>query len=136
LECISAAKIGLSEHSGIALEDTLLSAPILGRRNMQAILDLLIQTLIERFSDAGFEVPEAMSQKEKESFVLSTLESAVIPPSSQHHQLVEAAHEVVKQWESTRLAEAVRHLDAVLAQDSPQGKGVGQGLYRADVHHD
>jgi hypothetical protein len=92
---------------------------------MQAILDLLIQTLIERFSDAGFEVPETMSQKEKESFVLSTLESAVILPSSQHHQLVTAAHEVVKQWESTKLAEAVRHLDAVLAQHSPQGKGVG-----------
>lgn len=85
---------------------------------MQTILDLLIKTLIERLSDAGFDVPATMTQKESESFVFVALENAVILPADEHERLVTVAREVVKQWESTGLVEAVRNLDAALAEDA------------------
>ena len=85
---------------------------------MQTILDLLVKALIERFSDAGFDVPEDMTQKESESFVFVALENAVILPTDEHERLITAAREVVKQWERTSLAEAVRQLDAALATSS------------------
>ena len=85
---------------------------------MQTILDLLITTLIDRFSEAGFDVPATMTQKESESFVFVALENAVILPAEEHERLLKAAREVVKQWESTGLAKAVRDLDATLAEDA------------------
>jgi hypothetical protein len=86
---------------------------------MQTILDLLIKTLIERFSDAGFDVPETMTQKESESFVFVALENAVVLRAAEHERLVTAARHVVTQWESTSLAEAVRNLDSALGTSSP-----------------
>jgi len=85
---------------------------------VQTIFDLLIKTLIERFSDAGFDVPETMTQKESESFVFVALENAVVLPAAEHDRLVTAARDVVTQWESTSLAEAVRKLDAALDTSS------------------
>ena len=85
---------------------------------MHTILDLLIKTLIDRLSDAGFDVPATMTQKESESFVFVALENAVVLPAAEHDRLVTAARDVVTQWESTSLAEAVRKLDAALDTSS------------------
>jgi hypothetical protein len=85
---------------------------------VQTILELLVKILMERFLDAGFDVPATMTQKDSESFVFVALENAVILQAAEHERLVAAARDVVNKWESASLAEAVRNLDAALAQDA------------------
>ena len=48
---------------------------------MTTILEMLVKTLIERFAAAGFDVPDAMTQKQRESFVFQALEDAAIVPA-------------------------------------------------------
>lgn len=79
-----------------------------------SILRLLVNTLVEQFRSAGFDVPENMTQKESEEFVFSALENAVIMPADEHQSLIAAARTVIESWESNGLAEAVRHLDMLL----------------------
>jgi hypothetical protein len=81
---------------------------------MNSILDLLVNTLIERFIDAGFEVPNAMTQKQRECFALQSLDEATILSISDYNRLVAAGHEVVNCWENGNLAQAVRTLDHAL----------------------
>jgi hypothetical protein len=86
---------------------------------MNTILELLVNTLIERFVAAGFEVPDQMTQKGRESFVIQALDEATIVSINDFTRLVAAGREVVTCWESGDLANAVRSLDLVL----PKGTG-------------
>ena len=61
---------------------------------MPTILDLLTDTLVRRLSEAGFDVPQDITQKQKESFVLAALEDAVVLQANEYDQLVEAARQV------------------------------------------
>ena len=81
---------------------------------MQAILDLLIDTILRRLSEAGFDVAQDITQRQKEQFVLAALEDAVVLQAHEYHQLVEAARHVVGRWETGDLADAVRQLDVAL----------------------
>jgi len=81
---------------------------------MQAILDLLIDTILQRLSEAGFDVAQDTTKKQKEQSVLAALEDAVVLQAHEYHQLVEAARQVVSRWATGDLADAVRQLDAAL----------------------
>ena len=83
---------------------------------MKAILETLVNTLLERFDAAGFNVPKALTEKERESFVFQTLEQAAILPQADFDALVVAAFAVVNRWEKGDLAAAVRNLGLVLAK--------------------
>jgi hypothetical protein len=83
---------------------------------MKAILETLVNALLERFEDAGFKVPKTLTEKERESFVFQTLERAAILPQSDFDALVVAAFAVVNRWEKGDLAAAVRNLGLVLAK--------------------
>lgn len=83
-----------------------------------SILTLLVNTLVQRFRAAGFDVPENMTQKKSEEFVFLVLENAEIIPAEEHQSLLTAARTVVEKWESNGLAEAVRNLDMILRDKS------------------
>ncbi|HET6843501.1 MAG TPA: hypothetical protein VFK06_17750 [Candidatus Angelobacter sp.] len=61
---------------------------------MPTILDLLTDTLLGRLAEAGFEVPQDMTQKQKEAFVLAAFEDAVVLQAHEYDHLVEAARQV------------------------------------------
>jgi hypothetical protein len=84
---------------------------------MNPIFDLLVNTLTERFVAAGFEMPDQMTQKQRESFVIQALEEAAIMPIRHFTRLVAAGREVVTCWESGNLANAVRNLDDALPKE-------------------
>ncbi len=73
-----------------------------------------MNTLVERFSAAGFQVPENMTQKEIEEFVFQALENAAIVPAARYESLIATARSVIENWEGNGLADAVRKLDAIL----------------------
>jgi hypothetical protein len=79
-----------------------------------SILTLLVNTLLERFRAAGFQVPENMTQKESEEFVFQAIENAAIVPADRYESLIATARTVVDNWEGNGLADAVRKLDAIL----------------------
>ncbi len=81
---------------------------------MAHILELLVETLIRRFSDSGFDVPQSMTAKGRESFVISSLENAVILRPEQLASLLDAAREVLSSWEQGDLAAAVRNLSSAV----------------------
>ena len=60
----------------------------LREKAMPTILDLLTDTLVRRLSEAGFDVPQDITQKQKESFVLAALEDAVVLQANEYDQLV------------------------------------------------
>ncbi len=73
------------------------------------IFELLVCTVLERLSE-HFEIPASMSNKERDVFVMNTLEDAAIVPADVLHNLCTVAREVVARWENGDLAEAVRRL--------------------------
>jgi len=81
---------------------------------MAPILELLVETLLRRFSDSGFDVPQSMTEKERASFVIKTLETAAILPPSFVDGLLESACKVVNSWEKGDLAAAVRNLSSAI----------------------
>jgi hypothetical protein len=85
---------------------------------MTAILATLVESLMVRFSQAGFDVPQSMTQKERESFVFHTLEGAAILQSHKLERILGSAGAVVERWERGDLAAAVRDLSNVLQEDS------------------
>ena len=85
---------------------------------MKSILEALVNTLMERFADAGFQVPKTLAEKEREVFVFQTLEQAAILPQSVFDELLGTAHAVVDCWETGDLAGAVRKL--ALASEAAQ----------------
>jgi|SRR5215469_3071949 len=86
------------------------------------ILQLLIESLMKHFTEAGFEIPANLTDKQREAFVIHALENATIVPDNEYSRLVNAARAVVNQWSTNRLAEAVRNLDAALAQETKRSK--------------
>ena len=84
-----------------------------------SILTLLVNTILERFRAAGFQVPENMTQKESEEFVFLAIENAAIVPADRYESLIATARSVVENWDGNGLAEAVRKLDAILGEISP-----------------
>ncbi len=86
---------------------------------MAHILELLVETLIRRFSDSGFDIPQSMTAKDRESFVISTLEDAVILRPEQLASLLDAAREVLSSWEQGDLAAAVRNLSSAVDATAP-----------------
>lgn len=94
---------------------------------MAPILELLVETLLRRFSDSGFDVPQSMTEKDREAFVINTLETAVILAPELMAGLLDAAREVLSSWERGDLAAAVRNLscavdaaDRGVAPESPK----------------
>jgi hypothetical protein len=85
---------------------------------MNTVLEFLVNTLMERFVAAGFEVPDQMTQKQRESFVIQGLAEAAIVPINHFTRLVAAGREVVTCWESGSLANAVRNLDDALPKEA------------------
>jgi hypothetical protein len=85
---------------------------------MNTVLELLVNTLLERFVAAGFEVPDALTQKQRESFVIQALEGATIVSINDFTRLVAAGREVVSCWETGNLAAAVRTLDLALPKET------------------
>jgi hypothetical protein len=81
---------------------------------MDAILDLLLTTLIRRFSDAGFDAPPSMTEKARESFVMTAVASAVILKQDSLDRLLGSARAVVEGWEQQDLAAAVRNLSSAV----------------------
>jgi len=88
---------------------------------MNTTLETLVTTLINRFAEAGFDVPIGMNPKEREAFVFHALEEAAIVPLDRYNRLVEAGRGVVQEWASKSLAEQVRSLAKSLAE-LPYGK--------------
>src|SRR5436305_14677700 len=84
-----------------------------------SILTLLVNTILERFRAAGFQVPENMTQKESEEFVFLAIENAAIVPADRYESLIATARSVIENWEGNGLAEAVRKLDAILGDIAP-----------------
>ena len=96
---------------------------------MDSAFTLLIDTLIKRFSLAGFYVPAYMNDKAREMFVMHTLESAVILQQESLGRLVTSAHAVVNTWEEQGLRRMVRRLsyatdetERVIAGEPPAQK--------------
>jgi hypothetical protein len=85
---------------------------------MKSILEALVNTLMERFDEAGFEVPKTLTEKERDAFVFRTLEEAAILPQSAFDELLGTAHAVVDCWKTGDLAGAVRKL--ALASEAAQ----------------
>ncbi len=83
---------------------------------MTTILALLIETLMKRFSQAGFDVPQSMTEKARESFVIQALEGAAILQRRHLDRLRGSARAVVDSWERGDLAAAVRDLANVLEE--------------------
>jgi hypothetical protein len=81
---------------------------------MAPVLDLLVETLVRRFSASGFDVPQSMTGKERESFVINTLETAAILPQHLADGVIESARRVVNSWEQGDLAAAVRNLSSAI----------------------
>jgi hypothetical protein len=92
--------------------------------DMKTILDALVNTLMERFDEAGFQAPKTLTEKEREVFVFQTLEQAAILPQSAFDELLGAARAVVDCWENGDLADAVRKLD--LASEAAQRNNADQ----------
>lgn len=66
---------------------------------MTTTFELLVQTLIKRFKDAGLLVPQEMTQKARELFVFYALERCAIVQLDTLGRLLNAAHQVVHKWE-------------------------------------
>ena len=81
---------------------------------MATILDLLVETLMRRFSESGFDVPQSRTAKDRESFVVDTLENAAILPQDLLDVLIESARNVVNVWDRGDLAAAVRNLSSAI----------------------
>ena len=93
---------------------------------MDSAFTLLIDTLIKRFSIAGFYVPAYMNDKAREMFVMYTLESAVILQQESLERLVTSARAVVNAWEEhdvfktvQRLSKATSETDRIIAGELP-----------------
>src|ERR1700694_3456584 len=65
---------------------------------MATILETLVQTLIQRFSEAGFPVPQVMTEKVRELFVFYALEHCAIVPVDRLDRLLDAARQMVHKW--------------------------------------
>jgi hypothetical protein len=83
---------------------------------MEAILELLVEILIQRFAQAGFDIPQSMTEKARESFVIQTLESVAILQQDLLDRLLGSARAVVNAWERGDLAAAVRDLSGVVPE--------------------
>ena len=84
---------------------------------MNSILETLVNTLSERLSAGGFELPKAPPEKERLGFIFQALDQAAILPVEDFNRIVSAAQEVVNRWESGDLADAVRTLALALPKD-------------------
>ena len=87
------------------------------------LFDLLVRKVLDRLSE-HFEIPAFTSLKERDSFVISTLENAAIVPANSLHNLLGVARQVVARWESGDLAEAVRRLSSSI--DITTGKATAE----------
>ncbi len=89
------------------------------------LFDLLVQRVLERFS-GHFEIPAFTTVKERDSFVITTLEDAAIVPANGLHNLLVTAREVLARWENGDLAEAVRRLSSSI--DITTGKTTAEAV--------
>jgi hypothetical protein len=83
---------------------------------MDPILNSLVETLIERFSQAGLPVPDAMTAKARETFVFYGLDHCAIVTLDTIGRLLEAAYQIVHKWEQIDPGVGVRQLALALAE--------------------
>ena len=84
---------------------------------MTTTCELLIQTLIKRFADAGLPVPHEMTPKARELFVFYALERSAIVQLETLGRLLNAAGQIVHRWEQIEARAGIRRL-AVAVQET------------------
>lgn len=81
---------------------------------MNSILGSLMKVLLQRFGEAGLELPNEATEKERLAFIFQALDQVAILPLETFHPMISAAQDVVNRWESGDLADAVRNLALAL----------------------